>query len=388
MERYFVDLHIHIGATSQKKPVKITASRQLTFLNIIKECVDRKGIDIIGIVDCASPGVRNDIKQLLATGDLIRLANGGWRYLNKVTVLPGVEVESKEHNGARGHFVSFFPGMEELEAYSDFLNLTIKNLNLSTQQAYLPAKKLLEVTKTLGGIFFPAHAFTPHKSLYGSCGSSLKNIFEEKADEIKILELGLSSDSEMADKIAELAQVTFLTNSDAHSLEKIGREYNIIQMEQPTFLCLKNALLNIKGGVIANYGLDPKLGKYHRNFCENCQQIVETVDFCPQCAESNIVKGVFDRIKEIGIITNKSPKTRPPYIYQVPLAFLPKVGKKTIDKLINEFGSEMNILHKVSYHDLVHVVGEKIANLIILSRKGKLSVASGGGGIYGKVMGG
>ena len=69
MYEIFADLHIHIGRTKNNKPIKITAARSLNFENIAKECVDRKGINIAGIIDCASPYVIEDIEEFLRNGD-------------------------------------------------------------------------------------------------------------------------------------------------------------------------------------------------------------------------------------------------------------------------------------------------------------------------------
>ena len=104
------------------------------------------------------------------------------------------------------------------------------------------------------------------------------------------------------------------------------------------------------------------------------------------CGGKNVTFGVFDRIELIkDKKETKSPKTRPPYIYQIPLGFIPGVGGKTIDKLLNTFETEMNILHKLSKDDLEMVVGEKIATNIDNARSGNCHVQSGGGGVYGKV---
>ena len=65
MYEIFADLHIHIGRTKNNKPIKITAARSLNFENIAKECVERKGINIVGIIDCASPYVIEDIEDFL-----------------------------------------------------------------------------------------------------------------------------------------------------------------------------------------------------------------------------------------------------------------------------------------------------------------------------------
>ena len=219
---------------------------------------------------------------------------------------------------------------------------------------------------------------------------SLKDVFKEKFDKIFAIELGLSSDTFLADEISELETRTFLTNSDAHSLPRIAREYNKMLVEDISFKEIVKAIKNEDGRkILANYGLDPKLGKYHRSFCEDCNdsiEINEVATTCPKCGGKNITFGVFDRIELIkDKKESKSPKNRPPYIYQVPLTFIPGVGGKTVDKLLNHFGTEMDILHKATKDDIEAVVGEKVANNIIKATSGDIKVHSGGGGIYGKV---
>lgn len=161
-------------------------------------------------------------------------------------------------------------------------------------------------------------------------------------------------------------------------------------MESPSFKEFIKVLKNEDGRkVIANYGLDPKLGKYHRTYCEVCNKRIEgiaPVTKCHECESKNITMGVFDRIEVIKDKENtQSPENRPKYIYQIPLTFIPGLGKKTIDKLLNNFGTEMTILHKLGNDDIEGVVGEKIANNIILARDGKMKIVAGGGGNYGKV---
>lgn len=130
-------------------------------------------------------------------------------------------------------------------------------------------------------------------------------------------------------------------------------------------------------------------GKYHRTYCENCDKPIEgeaPIKECPVCHSEKITMGVLDRILTIcDKKVSKSPASRPPYIYQVPLSFVPGLGGKTIDKLLDKFNTEMTILHKLSKDDLEAVVGEKVANNIIAAREGKVYIQSGGGGVYGKV---
>lgn len=394
MYEIFADLHVHIGRSEAGKPIKITAARSLNFANIAKECADRKGINVVGIIDCASPYVIEDIEDFLKTGEAYELEDGGIIYKDKVCILLGSEVETSEkgRDGKCGsaHNICFFPHLKDIKGFSKELSQHLKNITLSTQRTDLSGYDLVDMVDNYKGILIPAHIFTPHKSYYGNCTDRLKNIFKEKYDKIFAVELGLSSDTYLADTISELETKTFVTNSDAHSLPKIAREYNKMQVEDISFKEIVMALKN-EGGrkVLGNYGLDPKLGKYHRTYCDDCEDSIETkepVDTCPRCGGKNVTFGVFDRIE---LIKDKdetqSPKNRPPYIYQVPLSFIPGVGGKTIDKLLNTFETEMNILHKLSKDDMEAVVGEKVANHIMNAREGKMQIHSGGGGNYGKV---
>ena len=394
MKEIFADLHVHIGRSENGKPIKITAARSLNFANIAKECADRKGIQVVGIIDCASPYVIEDIENFLKTGEAYEIEDGGIIYKDKVCIILGSEIETSEINdeGKTGsaHNLCYFPKLKDIKAFSEEMKTHIKNMTLSSQRANISAYDLIDIVQKYNGILVPAHAFTPHKSFYGNCTSRMKRIFKEKYDDICAVELGLSSDTFLADKISELETKTFLTNSDAHSLPKIAREYNKMLLNDISFKEFVMALKNEDGRkILANYGLDPKLGKYHRTYCEVCNKNIPgdaPVTKCDTCDSKNITMGVYDRIE---IIKDKpetnSPDFRPEYVYQIPLTFIPGLGAKTIDKLLNAFETEMNILHKLSYDDIEAVVGEKIADNIEAARKGKMKINAGGGGVYGKV---
>ena len=394
MYEIFADLHVHIGRSESNKPIKITAARSLNFANIAKECVERKGINVVGIIDCASPYVIEDIENFLKTGEAYEIPDGGIIYKDKVCILLGSEIETSEVNdyGKTGsaHNICFFPHLKDIKAFSNEMSHNIKNITLSSQRANISAYELIDIVEKYNGILIPAHCFTPHKSFYGNCTDRLEKIFKEKFSKVPAIELGLSSDTYLADQISELETKTFLTNSDAHSLPKIAREYNKILVEDISFKEFLKALKNEDGRkILANYGMDPKLGKYHRTYCEKCDKPIPgeaPVTKCPDCDSSNITMGVFDRIE---IIKDKekteSPSFRPPYVYQIPLTFVPGLGGKIIDKLIDAFGTEMNILHKLSKDDLEAVVGEKVANNIINAREGNVKIEAGGGGVYGKI---
>ena len=98
------------------------------------------------------------------------------------------------------------------------------------------------------------------------------------------------------------------------------------------------------------------------------------------------MKGVFDRIEEIADRKEPlHPAHRPAYHHQVPLEFVPRVGRGTLNRLLSAFGTEMNVLHLASLNDLKSVVKDDVAENIVAAREGRLGIASGGGGIYGKI---
>ncbi|MBT2656473.1 TIGR00375 family protein [Bacillus sp. ISL-18] len=385
MNRYYVDLHIHIGRTWTGKPVKITGAKSLTFTNIIEHARHEKGLNMVGIIDSHSPEVILEMESLIQSGEISEHPDGGLVF-GDLTVIPGSELEiyDEQSNGPI-HLLTFFPNLTIMREFSSWLSTHLKNIQLSSQRIYVTGLELQKKVKDLGGIFIPAHVFTPFKSLYGK---GVKKSLTEVLDPNLIdgIELGLSSDTHMADQLGELHKYTFVTNSDAHSLAKIAREYQVIAMKEPTFLELHKALKGEDGRhIIANYGLDPLLGKYHKTVCAECLNPLTPDDqICNFCGKNKIIKGVADRILELKT-ADASPLGRPPYVHQVPLEFIPGLGPRLLEKLVNHFGSEMAILHEVPYEALTDVVPAKIAELILKARQGSINLAAGGGGKYGKI---
>ncbi len=384
MQRVYADLHIHIGRSGSGRPIKITASRDLTFANICRECTERKGITVAGIIDCASPPVLADIDALVEAGEMRELPGGGLRYRERLLVLPGAELETREPEGGISHHLCFLPDLPALRSFSDEVGRFVTNRELSSQQCRMPAERLLHIAAEREGVLIPAHAFTPHKSLYGSCVDSLSRMFSDEARErLVALELGLSADTALADRIAELAPLTFLSNSDAHSLPKIGREHNALLVPEESYRGVLAALRRAAGASVrANYGLDPRLGKYHRTYCEACLTVTHApppVRLCPACGSDGITFGVLDRIAEIADRREpSSPAHRPPYVHQVPLEFVPGLGSVKVNALLNRFASEMAILHETEEEQIAQVVGQ--------ARAGTLALRPGGGGHFGKAI--
>jgi uncharacterized protein (TIGR00375 family) len=379
----YADFHIHVGRSLNKKVVKITASPALTLPEIVKVAGTTKGLNMVGIVDSHSLGVRQDYKELLANGVLQPLEGGGYRS-SKLVIIPGMETELKIGKG-HAHFLAFFPSINHLEDFCKPIQQYVRNWQLSSQKVHLEAKEWILRVEEVGGIWFPAHAFTPHKGIYGSCCDRIQDVLPILP---KALEMGLSADRSMARCLSEVDNMLLLSNSDAHSLANIAREYNCLLLEDNSFEGLSKLVKNINGKIIRNYGMNPQMGKYHRSYCPHCSKIFEVeppVLRCPYCASPKIVLGVLDRLTSIADRKFSLYQKDNFYVYRVPLRFLPGIGPQKYAQLLKKFGTELAVYHDADIEDLISLVGEKIATIIFRAREGSLQFSAGGGGYFGKV---
>ena len=394
LSNYYMDLHIHIGRTKSGKPVKITASNQLTLTSILEESLTRKGLDIVGVIDAQSPEVLEEVAELIRNGEAVELTDGGIRYQKSLTLVLGAELEIYDES-SKGpiHVLCYFPTVKLMEVFSAWCSKRLKNIGLSSQRIYVTGRELQKKVKELDGWFIPAHVFTPFKSLYGKgVNISLTEVLIPEL--IDAVELGLSSDTTMADQLMELWSYPFLTNSDAHSVSKIGREHQIVRLARPNLAEITKACKNKDGRMIVeNIGLHPRLGKYYGTTCRRCEE-TEKMCSCTSKGKNSLIKGVAERIKELALKQQMnlniqsamhSKIKRPPYLYQIPLEFIPGCGPKTLNRLLDVFQTEMKVLHEVKDEKLKEVIPVKIAERIIQARTGKFTLIEGGGGTYGKM---
>jgi uncharacterized protein (TIGR00375 family) len=258
--------------------------------------------------------------------------------------------------------------------FSRWMSQYQKNMNLSSQRSYVKVRQLQREVRAMEGLFIPAHIFTPYKSVYGKgVRVFMSEVFN--LDWVDGVELGLSSDSQMADQLPELHHFSFLTNSDAHSLSKIGREYQKLNLAKADFTHLKEGLQ--KGRAVSvNYGLDPKLGKYYLEVSTRIKRLASL--------QSRLLHPNGGTTTKEDIKQNPSVQ-RAPYVHQVPLEFIPGLGPKRLKQLIDRFGSEMNVIHYASQSELESVLPREVAQSILLARANKIKISAGGKGRYGRV---
>ncbi len=386
---FSADLHLHSrysGGTSSLMEVDLLSQQALL-----------KGLSLVGTGDILHPLWRREIREKLREVEEGTLEHP--RYGVRFLLTAEVEDDRKVHH------LLLFPSFSAVEELAEKLSSRAEGLEKEGRpRLRLPPPELAEMALSAGCLVGPAHAFTPWTSLYKEF-DSLRECYSDLADRIPFLELGLSADTEMADRISELSRLTFLSNSDSHSPwpERLGREFNRFDIPEPTFEEVRKAVERRGGRRISlNVGFDPRLGKYHRTACSRCfrqfelRRAEELGWRCEDCG-GWIKKGVWDRVNELADRSQPlSPPHRPPYLRVAPLAEILALAKgggvrdpevrETWRRLVERFGSEIEVLVDVPGEELEEVAGEEISALILAFRRQELIVLPGGGGRYGRLQ--
>jgi len=246
------------------------------------------------------------------------------------------------------------------------------------------------------------NCWTPWFGVFGSMSGfdSMEDAYEDQAMHIRALETGLSSDPAMNWRISKLDKYAILSGSDAHSLPKLGREATVLEFDEKD-LSYKTIIDSIKEKKI-KYTLEfyPEEGKYHFDGHRNCKVSLSPEDsarynnICPVCRKP-LTLGVMNRVnkladREPGYV----PKGAVPFVHAIPLqeviAFVSKKTvysmyvKSTYEKLIEKFGTEMNVLLKASI-DEIAAVDKDIANAMQNIREDRVSIKPGYDGVFGVI---
>ncbi len=380
------DLHIH-GRYS------LATSKNMT-PNVIAPQARLKGLDLVGTGDALHLKWLKIIEESTEKTDegiyslkkdsQVTSENSGCRFILTV------EVEDIK----RVHHLLILPSLDV--AYGmreDFKG----NLDSDGRpKVHMNGAEIMDIAHEHGCLAGPSHAFTPWTSIYKEY-DSLWDCYDKKPD---FLELGLSADSDMADHIEELQDIPFLSNSDAHSPwpHRLGREFNEMKVNELNFQNIKDSILKKK--INANYGFDPRLGKYHKTACTRCYKIFDIEDAIKQKMKcpcgGTIKKGVDYRIYELSTWDEPHhPPHRPPYVHILPLADIISrrynKGVTTVfvqkiwEELVHKFGNEISVLIYTPLKEL-EKVEPKLTPIIKAFRDKTLQIESGGGGRYGEIL--
>jgi uncharacterized protein (TIGR00375 family) len=269
----------------------------------------------------------------------------------------------------------------------------------------LDCKRLLALALDACGdnVLIPAHIWTPHFSVLGSASGfdSIEECFEELTPHIFALETGLSSDPAMNWRISMLDRYVLVSNSDAHSPAKLGREANIFSCEKNYSHMMRALREKDPDGFRGTIEFFPEEGKYHldgHRACCQCltpEQTKAAQGRCPVCG-ARVTVGVMHRVSDLA---DRAAGSRPEDAFDfeslIPLEEIlaeiyatgaqSKKVQNTYMRLLRELGSEFDILRRCSPAELKAAGPPLLAEAITRLRAGRVAMQPGYDGVYGVI---
>ena len=375
----------------------------------------KKGISLIGTGDFTHPVWREELKERLVTegNGLYHLRD---EYVKEESrkfpgegtrfVVSGEISSIYKKNGKtrKVHNVILLPSLEAADAMAQRLE-KIGNIHSDGRPILgLDSHDLLEMMLDVcpEGILIPAHIWTPHFSVLGAKSGfdSVEECFEELAPYIHALETGLSSDPAMNWRISKLDRYQLVSNSDAHSPSKLGREANLLDID-----CSYEGLyraIQTGEGLEGTVEFFPEEGKYHFDGHRKCGVSLSPVEaerlggICPVCGKK-LTMGVDHRVEQLadraeGFVKKDGKKYES--LVPLPEVISACMGYSTASKkvqgcfeqMLQTLGTEFDILRNVPAEDIKTCAGERLAEGIENVRTGKVKRIPGYDGEYGKIQ--
>jgi len=366
----------------------------------------KKGIALLGTGDFTHPTYFAELRSKLepSGNGLLKLRRGdqGVQYILTTEVC---NIYTQDGKGRRIHTLIFAPNFEVVEAIRSKLGnvgkLSSDGRPIFSFTAKELAKMILDISADC--LIIPAHAWTPWFSIFGANSGfdSIEECFGEMTPYIHAIETGLSSDPEMNWRWSALDSITLLSNSDAHSPNRLGREANVFNCSLDYREITEAIRKKDQNKLLFTIEFFPEEGKYHYDGHRQCGVITSPSQtkvnqyLCPNCCKKLTV-GVMHRVEDLadrpeGFI----PKNAIPSIHLIPLeeiiaeALEVRVGTKAVEseyeRLIERGGSEFKILLDDTPDELALFVPPNILEGIVRMRQGKVSIVPGHDGVYGKI---
>ncbi len=419
--RIIADLHIH------SKYSRAVSSEML--LENLDAWADDKGIKVMGTGDFTHPEWVKEIKKKLepAESGLFKLkkefkkktikgteANTRFMLTSEIS-----SIYSRDGRTRRVHNLVFAPSIKTIEKINKELG-RVGNLKSDGRPIIgIDSEDLLKLVLEADerAVLIPAHAWTPWFSVFGSMSGfdSLEECFGDYAKYIFAIETGLSSDPLMNRRVTALDKVALISNSDSHSLERIGREANIFDCElsyDGIIEAIKSGIPHLnpppsareggkEGRFLETIEFFPEEGKYHIDGHRLCgvafmpKESKKHKLICPKCG-SKLTIGVLHRVEELADrAENFKDALRVPFRNLVTLDQIigealdlgPKTKSvfKEYEKLIKTFGSELNILMEADIQKIAVSSKVEIAEGVKRVREGRLKIKPGYDGEYGEI---
>lgn len=378
-----------------------------------------KGINVIGTGDFTHPAWFLEIADKLEPAEpgLYKLKDSFVKKIeatlpvsvrdNPLRFILTVEISniySKNGKVRKLHNLVVAPNLEVGSAINSQLG-NIGNLKADGRPILgLDSKKLLEILlKTDPNILYiPAHIWTPWFAMFGSHSGfdSIAEAFEDLTPEVRVIETGLSSDPFMNWRVKELANISIISNSDAHSPEKLGREATLVDTNLDYFDIIQGLKTNDQR-LIGTIEFFPQEGMYHYDGHRDHQVRLSPTEakklnnICPVCHKPLTI-GVDHRVDDLASLpADFKPAKHKVVEYIIPLKEVigetKKVGptSKAVDQtyhqLITHFGSEFTILRQTSLEQIKEEGFPNLALALEKMRQGEVSIEPGYDGVYGTI---
>jgi len=366
-----------------------------------------KGIKLVATGDFTHPLYFAEIKAKLepAADGIYRLKEGeqGTHFI-LVTEVSNIFAQGKQTN-RRTHTLIFAPNIETAEKINTALGRLGKLGSDGRPIFGFPAKDLVKIILDISQdcLLVPAHAWTPWFSVFGANSGfdSLEECFEEQAKNIFAIETGLSSDPEMNWRLSALDSITLISNSDAHSPSKLGREANAFACPMEYKEIARVIKEKDPAGLLFTVEFFPEEGKYHYDGHRLCNVLYTPEEskahnnICPVC-NRQLTVGVMHRVEELadrpeGFVPPKAIPT----IHLIPLEEIiaealeqgpnTKGVQQEYMRMVEQGGSEFAILIDLPSEEIKKVASPKVYEGIMLVRQGKLKIVPGYDGVYGRI---
>jgi uncharacterized protein (TIGR00375 family) len=365
-----------------------------------------KGIDLLGTGDFTHPEYLSHLKKHLVSNGkgLFRLKNDP----DSIHFMLTAEVSnmySDMGKGRRIHTLLFAPGFDEVDRINTILSGWGKTASDGRPIFGIHVRHLAETVLGISEdcMVIPAHAWTPWFSIFGfeSGYDSIHEAFGELAPFIRVIETGLSSDPAMNWRLSALDGITLISNSDAHSPAKLGREANVFDCDFDYREIVRILKTKDTDRFIETIEFFPEEGKYHYDGHRACHVRFSPEDtrrrggICSACGKP-VTVGVMNRIGQLADrLESFKPDRVIPFVRMVPLPEIAaeamglgvntKAVGKQVARLVEQGGSEFRILRGLSVDELSSFVPERILEGILRVREGKIIISPGYDGVYGEV---
>ncbi len=398
--KFSADFHIHSRFSR--------ATSHSLNLPILDRGARQKGLDLIGTGDFTHPQWFGEISRQLE-----EFQNGIYRLKNEKQstcffLTSEISCIYKKAGKVRKiHILVTAPSLTVAEKLNREI-AKIGNIQADGRPMLgIDAKELLKIVLDVSPecLYIPAHCLTPWFSIFGSKSGfdSIDECFDEYSQHIYALETGLSADPNMIWRIPDGRRLTLISNSDAHSEEKLGREANFFDCEMDYAEICRVIKEKDNKKFLFTAEFYPQEGKYFHDGHSACSinfSPAESKKFnniCPVCG-SPLVIGVLNRVEQLADQPNGfMPENAIPCRHIVPLKEIiagilgktvaAQAVQKIYDQLIKAFGNEFNALLNADFFDIQRETSPEIADGIARARKGDIKWIEGYDGVFGRITG-